>query len=344
MRNYRYICLILLAGLALTGCGPQKPQTPETYAVSIWVPSQSKAERDTLIANDDVIDEVNLFWYELQPTGEIRPYAHAEDERTLQQLAKAKLRIVPSIMNGFNRERVADVIHDPEKRSEHVEDIVALVERMDYDGIDIDYEGLFAEDRDAYSAFIEELAPALHANERLLSIAVHPKTAEEGTWGGPLAQDWARIGAVVDEFKIMTYDYHYGGGDPGAISPVPWANEVISYAKSLVPAEKIYLGVHFYGYDWLNQSGTSLTWTGATAIAQVREIEEIKRDASNEAWFTYGLNYSRTVYFADALTVRTKLESVFENHPDIAGIAIWRLGGEDPENWTVIRELLKAAP
>jgi spore germination protein YaaH len=294
-------------------------------------------ERETLVNNSDVINEVNFFWYELRSDSSIRAYKHAEDENVLAEARAAGLRIVPSIMNGFSRERVANIIHDPERRAFHVQEILATVLEMEYDGIDIDYEGLYAEDRDAFSVFIEELAEALHAHDKLLSIAVHPKTDEDGEWGGPLAQDWARLGAVVDEFKIMTYDYHWAASEAGPISPVEWADTVIEYATTLVPPEKVYMGVHFYGYDWRGESAESLTWSGATAIAYVNEAE-IHRDESNEAWFTYGFENGHTVYFADSLSVETKLKAVFERHPNIAGIAIWRLGEEDPDSWPVIRQ------
>ena len=36
------------------------------------------------------------------------------------------------------------------------------------------------------------------------------------------------------------------------------------------------------------------------------------------------------------------MEMIREN--DLAGIAIWRLGSEDPQNWTYIRDSLKQDP
>jgi spore germination protein YaaH len=49
-----------------------------------------------------------------------------------------------------------------------------------------------------------------------------------------------------------------------------------------------------------------------------------------------------TAYFATSRSLAAKLELV--QRVDLAGIAIWRLGGEDPQNWDVIRGKLVEDP
>ena len=155
----------------------------------------------------------------------------------------AGVRIVPSILNGgFDRARVAEIIHDPARRAQHIDAILALVMENDFDGIDIDYESLYPEDRDNFSLFIEELAAALHAEDKLLSMAVHAKTEEPGNWGGPQAQDWVRLGAAVDEFKIMVYDYHNGASEAGPIAPLAWADDGADLRRHPTAAAKDLFG------------------------------------------------------------------------------------------------------
>jgi spore germination protein YaaH len=50
----------------------------------------------------------------------------------------------------------------------------------------------------------------------------------------------------------------------------------------------------------------------------------------------------RTVWFATSRSLEAKLGLV--QQLDLAGIAIWRLGGEDPQNWQVIRSKLVEDP
>ena len=224
------------------------------------------------------------------------------------------------------------MIHDPARRRQHVEDILALVRDNGFDGIDIDYESLSPEDRDDFSLFIEELSAAMKAEGKLLSIAVHAKTDDAGAWSGAAAQDWARLGAAVDAFKIMTYDYHNGASEAGPIAPLDWVDDVLSYAATVVPAEKTWMGVPFYGYNWTGSTAQSLNWRQAVKLAEQNGVVPERDAASGEDRFSYG-DGRHTVYFNDAQTLAARLAMLKEKHPGVAGIAIWPLGGEDPENW-----------
>ena len=313
---------------------PSPTPTPHAYQITIWAPYIGFMEQKTLTDNAGLLSEVNFFWYELGADGEIR--GGVQSVAGLQAARAAGLRALPSIHNGgFDRERVAAIIHDPQRRAQHIDAIVQLVMENDYDGVDIDYESLYAEDREAFTTFIQELARALHQQNKLLSTTVHPKTGEGGTCGGPQAQDWARLGAVSDEFKIMIYDLHHGASEAGPIAPLDWADAVLTYAESQVEPAKIFMGVPFYGYDWVGSKGESIEWRQAVKRAKMYNAR-VQRDASSgEAWFSYD-DGRHTVYFNDAETLQGRLSLMLEKHPAIAGLSIWRLGGEDPQNWAVL--------
>ena len=310
------------------------------FDVSIWAPVAGFLEQQTMQQNADVLDEVNFFWYTLGADGGIDGGIMAAE--AVRVAREAGLRIVPSILNGgFDAQRVSDVVNDPTRRAQHIADILALVRDNGFDGIDIDYESLNPADRDAFSLFIEELAAALHAEGKLLSIAVHAKTDDAGAWSGAAAQDWARLGAAVDEFKIMTYDFHNGASEAGPIAPLDWVDAVLNYAATVVPPAKTWMGAPFYGYDWTGSTADSLNWRQALKLAE-QNGAEIQRDpASAEAWFIYG-DGSRIAYFNDAATLAARIDIIRNSHPNIAGIAIWPLGGEDPANWPTLRAAINA--
>ena len=304
------------------------------YQVTVWAPYAGFLEQQTLTENAGVVDEVNFVWYTLHERGKIE--GSVLSSQALAAAREAHLRVVPTIANsGFDRDIVLQAIGDPADRTRHVQELAALVEENGYDGLDVDYESLAAEDREVFSLFIEELAGALHDNGRILSIAVHAKTDDAGTWGGPAAQDWRRLGAAVDEFKIMTYDYHYAGGEAGPIAPLEWVDQVLDYAATIVPPELTWVGVHFYGYDWLGNAAEGLEWQQVVKRAAQNDAQ-IQRDEPGEAWFTYDDN-RHTVYFTDAQALDERLVYLMERHPRLAGAAIWRLGGEDPGNWDVLQ-------
>lgn len=285
-----------------------------------------------------LIREVNFVWYFLTGANGINgKNQNPEYTKVLQSLG---MRVVPAIQNsGFNPEYVHTMVSDPAQRASHVASLITIVTQEQYDGIDIDYESLYLKDRDDFSLFIEELSTALHEQGKLLSVTVHPKTSDAAPWEAARAQDWARLGAAADLFKIMIYDYSSGPNEAGPIAPVDWALQVVAYAVEQVPAEKVYVGLPFYGYDYAVGTKKSLTWIGAQALSN-RYNATIQRDNSNEAWFKYELGGEHTVFFNDAQATEFKVQTILEKHPDLAGFSIWVLGGEDPKNWDVLRKQL----
>jgi spore germination protein YaaH len=305
--------------------------------VTVWALQATYPEKKVLKEYSSLIREVNFVWYFLG--GNNRVSGKNPNPAYVKELQSLGIRVVPAIQNtGFVPSHIHTMVSDPANRAKHINELVEIVSSEGYDGIDIDYESMNLEDKDDYSLFIEELAAALHAEKKLLSVTVHPKTSDDAAWESARGQDWARLGAAADMFKIMVYDYSSGPGESGPVAPLDWAKQVIDYAIGKVHPEKIYLGLPFYGYDYAAGTKKSLTWMGTQALI-TRYSATVQRDDSNEAWFTYESGGVHTVYFNDALATETKVKAIWETHPSLAGVSIWVLGGEDPNNWSVLSKL-----
>jgi spore germination protein YaaH len=312
--------------------------------ISAWLPdSFDSVNRASFEANADILDEVSPFWYATNSRGDLLHGSDARDE-TLVELAHSKnVLVIPTVHNIQITDPVPALLRNPERRARHIRNIVDEVLEHNYDGFDIDYELLDSSLRDEYSAFITDLAAALHEQGKLLTIAVHAKTSDYGGLGG--FQDWVVLGQAVDRLRIMTYDYHWRGGGPGPVAPVYWVQSVAEYAKSVVDPAKVVIGVPFYGYNWPSGGdATPQTWDAINNLIQsygltVNLAESDANGPIQENWITYR---GRKVWFATSRSLHAKLALV--QQMDLAGIAIWRLGGEDPQNWQVIRTRLVEDP
>jgi spore germination protein YaaH len=313
---------------------------------SDWDTDNSRASFEI---NRAFLDEISPVWYEMRSNGTLLRLNGSCDSSLVEAAHDAGVLVLPSMTNGFSPSRTAYVLPYAERRSQLVQRILDEVERCDYDGMDIDFEAVPSHEREAFSAFIRELANGLHVEGHLLAIAIHSRTGEGGGAPGAFAQDWLAIGQAVDRFRIMTYDFHWSGGGPGPVAPVYWVRDVIEYAKTQVDPGKIVLGVPFYGYDWVGGNGVAVTWRDVQEIRSVYEPSEInfrEWDANGEvaeSWFTYWARDGyHTVWFASRPSLEAKLDLVVEY--DLAGIAIWRLGGEDPGYWAAVQEKLASDP
>ena len=270
-------------------------------------------------------------------------------------------------INDFDQMAVNTMMTNATIRATHLNDLEQLlISHSEFDGIDIDYESLMGSDRDNYSLFMEDLASIVHSHGKLLTTAVHTKVGP-GTWYGPLAQDYQRLGNAVDEILLMTYDLHwatsptYNNPPPtaGCQSTSDWMNDVACFAISEIEdPSKIQLGLPFYGYRWkhlfenhtLADAGVGLTAKDAQELIDNYSIpaSAINRDPNgNEPNFLVSINNTNWIcYYQDGPSLDTKLEALdkYNLRDYIGGVGIWRLGNETDEMWEAITQSLHNTP
>jgi spore germination protein YaaH len=187
-----------------------------------------------------------------------------------------KVKIIPTIFRWENpKEKISENIGmngRSDIRDKHIQIIVDEVINFGYDGIDIDYEGMSCDKKEKFEEFIVLLSKELKKHNKLLSVAVHPKTPNpkgkltkckglkndilvdfKENWRGPMTHDYEFLGKHVDRLKVMAYELHprkYRNPGPGPQAPNTWLKEIIRYAKKKVPSEKLYMAIPTYGYDW----------------------------------------------------------------------------------------------
>ena len=188
-----------------------------------------------------------------------------------------------------------------------------------YKGVDLDFEYILAEDRQLYVDFAARLAAVMHAFGYTVSAAVPAKTSADQK--GLLYEgiDFKGLGEVLDEIFIMTYEWGYTYGPPMAIAPLYIVRQVVEYALTEVPREKLVLGIPNYGYDWplpFVQGTTKARTTGNVEAVQRAidfgaEIFYDERAAS--PYFNYWQDSVwHQVWFEDVRSYRAKFDLIRE--------------------------------
>ena len=97
-----------------------------------------------------------------------------------------------------------DVVSDP-----LLENLVSVMQQKGYGGIDIDFEFILAEDRDAFTAFVEKTVERMHAEGFVVSVALAPKTSADQKGLLYEGKDYGALGNAADEVLLMTYEWGY---------------------------------------------------------------------------------------------------------------------------------------
>jgi spore germination protein YaaH len=323
------------------------PPGARRYKVCAWSRGSS-ASLDRAIAAG-AIDEVDFDWYHSLKDGGLR--SEGQKLTLVRRAQTAGVDVFATITNRLDHDAPFDgaiaaaILATPASRDAHIAKLVALCTNKGFDGIDMDWEELRAADRGRFTAFVRGLSKKLHAKGKQLSIAVYPKTSEPGDYDAQKAEDYKAIGAVVDEFKVMTYAYSGPWSKPGPQMPLSWAKQVLDFARSKVPASKVYMGLPFFGFDWQGDDAEYVLWKDVAAAKGKYGGSGGRDAASGEAIVRYSGQggAAHTAYYQDRAAVRTKLRWMKKKEPKIAGVAIWVMGGEDPGFWQVIAAELPAS-
>lgn len=292
--------------------------TPARF-VTGWIPYWESIEGgDGLAAAPQIFSEISPFLYRATgaTTISINPSSGTVAVRRVLDAARALGQpVIATVVDSMGKGGMAAVLADPAARTQHVQALVDLAVDAKFDGIDIDYENFaFTDGKSTWPAtqpnwvaFMNELGAALHAQGKLLTTAV-PAIWNGGT-AGYTVYDWKNIIGSVDRLRIMVYDWTSAGSpNAGPIAPMTWVQNVITYTKTVIPADqlrKVQLGVPTYGRRWAKvvagtcPSGTNLASASPATDDAVKLATSHgavpTRDVSGEMTFWYEAQYAGTL-------------------------------------------------
>lgn len=245
----------------------------------------------------------------------------------------------------FNNELISSIVNNSEYSAKLIRNLLSIMEEKGYMGVDIDFEFIKAEDRDAFTDFVRQVAEAMRANGHHTSVALAPKTSADQAGLLYEGKDYRAIGEAVEHVLLMTYEWGYTYGPAMAVAPINQVRRVVEYAVSEIPREKIDLGIPNYGYDWKLpfERGVSKAVTignvEAVRIAITRGVN-INFDAlSQSPFFNYidsGSGAEHEVWFEDVRSLQEKFNLIKEF--GLRGCGYWQIMDWFRANWLLLAE------
>lgn len=264
-------------------------------------------------------------------------------EAASQYGTKAILTLTPFGSDGrFNNQLINSVVNNREYTDRLIENLLQVMGQKGYQGVDIDFEYILAEDRDAFTEFVRLVAERMRASGYETSVALAPKIS--ATQRGLLyeGKDYRSLGEVADYVLLMTYEWGYTYGPPMAVAPINQVRRVVEYALTEIPAEKINLGIPNYGYDW------PLPFErGVTAARTINNIQAVRiaieqgatiafDELSMSPFFTYVQNQIlHEVWFEDVRSLNVKFDLIKEFN--LRGCSYWQIMQFFRANWLLLR-------
>jgi cellulose synthase/poly-beta-1,6-N-acetylglucosamine synthase-like glycosyltransferase/spore germination protein YaaH/peptidoglycan/xylan/chitin deacetylase (PgdA/CDA1 family) len=312
--------------------GPARP-----LAVGFYV-SWDDNSRESLRDHVDQLDVVSPQWVQLADASGQLAITSDPQARAIIASAKKPPSILPGVYNAKNsvwNGPMADaVLLHAAARQTLIDSLVREAKARGYAGYVFDFENMSAAGVAAYPGFIAQARAALKPSGREVWVTA---PFDDESW------PFKRLQQSADSIVLMAYDQHYGGGDPGPTAGQDWFETTLAKRMgSLDPAHTV-LALGDYGYDWTlpqgKQPGTAeaMTFNEATQTAHDSGAVAQMDEASLNPTYGYEDETGRkhVVWFLDATTLYNQIRVGDGFRP--MGYALWRMGGEDQQDWKLLR-------
>ncbi len=282
--------------------------------------------------------------------------AHSNNTRVVLTLTQMDNGSITQLMDDTNAQRTA------------IDQAVGLVKQRGIDGINVDFE--FEGDpgqyyRDRFTQFVTDLTNRMHQEVpgSKVTVSVYATAVKD-----PKIYDIGALGKMSDGIFMMAYDFANAGSD-NAIPTAPlygyqdgkyWydiSTSVNDFLR-LMPANKLILGVPYYGYNYVVDQPAvkaQTSWKGAgesepyslvanswnLVLNGVDQVINGWDDDGKVGYFAYHIANTdtwRMVFMEDTKSLGIKYD--FAKQKGLGGVGIWALGNDDgkPELWNLLEQ------
>ena len=292
----------------------------------------------------DLLTYLSPFAYLIQEDGSL---VEIKDEPAIGEAISKGVVPMMSIVNftqNIKGENVANkILNNPQTKEKVQTNILNTMRDKGYQGLNIDFEYVLPEDREAYNDFLEDTVNKFHDAGYFVSTSLAPKLSKDQKGLLYEAHDYEAHGRLADFVVLMTYEWGWRGGKARAISPINEIEKVIDYATTVIPKEKILMGFQIYARDWKipfekGQEAETISVEDAMDIAY-KYMAEIKYDyVSQSPYFHYTdeQGNAHEVWFEDPSSAQAKFDLVKEF--DLRGLSYWGLGYPFKQNWVLLND------
>ena len=276
--------------------------------------------------------------------GEIVDKVGTDGKAYIQWAKGNNYKIWAMFSNDTMIETTSEIINDYKIRKQTIEKIVDLAVKYGLDGINLDFENIYKDDKDAFTRFVIELYPRLKDVGMTLTVDV---TAPDGgeTWS--LCYDRDALADNCDYLVFMAYDQNNDSSPKaGPVAGYNWVRTNVEkfLGQEAVDKEKLILAIPFYTRLWTENSEGKVV---KSSIVNMKDVDNVIKGKGTTTWnettrqdyleFKQGNNTCK-IWIENLNSIKEKLKLVIEK--DLAGVAFWAKDRESSNVWQLIEETI----
>ena len=208
-----------------------------------------------------------------------------------------------------------------------IEEVTRFLQEHKAAGIVIDTKSIPATSHRNLIAFLYELRTRLAAEKRSLILIIDATRP---------SSHLQQLDRTADYIIVDTYDQTLERPEAGPVAAQGWFDSRLSEITAKLDRNKLIIGIGSFGYEWKQ---------GIKKPVSIQHVWDkialfggpIRFDARsmNPAFQYYDNNIRNDIWYLDGVTAFNQMRSALSVKP--AGVAVWRMGLEDPGVWSFIK-------
>ncbi|MCQ4088746.1 glycosyl hydrolase family 18 protein [Saccharibacillus sp. JS10] len=306
-----------------------------------WEAVYERKPSPDLIEEMQGVNVVSPTWFELiDDQGNVRNKA---DSNYIGRAHNRGKEVWGLFSNGFKADLTRDMLSDYETRAVAISQVLGYAKEYNLDGINLDFENVYTEDRAAFVEFVREFTVQAHQIGLTVSVDVTPKSNSE-MWSAFL--DRRALGETVDFMMLMAYDEHWASSpEAGSVASLPWVEKSIKriLEEDEVPASKLVLGIPLYTRVWTETEQEGEIKVSSSAVGMETSQRLITENKAKTEWLDdIGQHYAE--YQEDGVTKKIWLEDAqslmrrvqLSQKYELAGVASWTRSFASASAWNIL--------
>ena len=318
--------------------------------ISVLWDWQAPGEKASRLAEQNKLPGVNVLspsWFIIaNEKGKIKDKKGNASLDYVRQAHERGYQVWALITNDFNPDMTKKLLASPMGRANAVREMKSLAKKYQLDGINIDFENIYPEDKDRLTDFVGEISRALQAEGLAVSMDITIPSSS-GMWSR--CYDRRALAEQVDYLMLMAYDEHSAASTvSGSVASLGWVEKGITATLAEgVPPRKLLLGMPLYMRIWQEDvktgkaKGTTLSMSQAEKLLEDRKLSPVWLPNEGQYYFEYTEGKSRYRVWQEnrrSLALKASLVSRY----DLAGSAYWRSTLETPDVWESLAQVMAA--
>lgn len=294
--------------------------------------------RELLTTTLPYLTYISPFTYSFSADGDLKPLR--DDfilRRSMEYNVLPLMTLSPIDDDGkFVSELTEKLLNNNNAQEKLISQILTTIQNKKYSGIILNFEQIPIQSRNLYISLIQNMQKLLNENGYTLYIALDPNNMVDAN------QYYTALGEFSNGIIIMTYGIEITQTSSITISSIQKIEDIIKYITSLIPANKVILGIPNHGYGWRTmQSNNNMPQPRiignqeAIQIAISQNAAIMFDEKSQYPYFYYYINNQRfEVWFQDARSAIAKFNLIKKYN--LAGISYWTLMKKSHQTWQAL--------